>query len=94
MAVVNGEVVGGGFVHLQGERAWLGVGGVRPTARGQRVHRTLMTLRIEQAIDAGCSEIATETGEPIGDEPNPSLQNMRACGFSQAYSRLNYAAPS
>jgi hypothetical protein len=53
-----------------------------------------MTLRIGLAIDAGCTEIVTETGEPVGDEPSPSLRNMRACGFSQAYSRLNYSAPT
>jgi len=59
-------------------------------------NRAHMTPRIEQAIAAGCAEIVTETGEPIGDEPNPSLHNMHACGFSAAYSRLNYdyAAPS
>lgn len=93
-AVLEGGFVGGGLVHLQGARAWLGVGGVRPAARGQHVHRALMTLRIEQAIEAGCTEVTTETGEAIGDEPNPSLRNMRACGFGAAYSRLNYAAPS
>lgn len=93
-AFLDGELAGGGFVHLQGGQAWLGVGGVRLAARGQHLHRALMTLRIGRAIEAGCTEIITETGEPIGDEPSPSLQNMRACGFSQAYSRLNYAAPS
>jgi GNAT superfamily N-acetyltransferase len=93
-AVLDGELVGGGFVHLQRERAWLGASGVRPAARGRHVHRALITLRIEQALEAGCTLITTETGEPIGDEPNPSLRNMQACGFGAAYSRFNYAAPS
>jgi hypothetical protein len=35
--------------------------------------------------------VITETGEPIGDEPNPSLRNMAWCGFVRVASRLNYA---
>jgi GNAT superfamily N-acetyltransferase len=93
-AVLDGELVGGGFVHLQGETAWLGASGVRAAARGRHVHRALMTLRIGQALEAGCALVTTETGEPVGEEPNPSLRNMQACGFGAAYSRLNYAAPS
>jgi len=89
----HGQVVGGGYLHLQGSRAWLGAGGVRPEARRQHAHRALMTLRIRLAIDAGCDVIATETGEPAGDEPNPSLRNMEACGFARVFSRLNLAAP-
>ena len=93
-AVLDGAVVGGGFLHLQGETAWLGASGVRAAARGRHVHRALMALRIGQAMEAGCALVTTETGEPVGEEPNPSLRNMRACGFSAAYSRLNYAAPA
>jgi GNAT superfamily N-acetyltransferase len=94
LAMLDGKIVGGGFLNVQGEGAWLGASGVRASARGRHVHRALMTLRIEMAIAAGCRRIATETGEPIGDEPNPSLRNMYACGFATAYSRLNYAAPA
>jgi GNAT superfamily N-acetyltransferase len=92
-ALLDGKIVGGGFLHVQGGDAWLGVGGVRPEARRLHAHRALMTLRIQQAIEAGCTQITTETGEAIGDEPNPSLRNMQACGFTIAYSRLNFATP-
>jgi len=88
------QVVGGGYLHLQGTRAWLGAGGVRPEARRHHAHRALMAARIRLAIEAGCTLIATETGEPVGEEPNPSLRNMTACGFTLAYSRLNLAAPA
>lgn len=50
-----------------------------------------MALRIRAAIAAGCTQITTETGEPVADEPNPSLVNMRYCGFKQVCSRLNDA---
>jgi GNAT superfamily N-acetyltransferase len=92
-ALLDGKIVGGGFLHLQGGDAWLGAGGVRPEARRLHAHRALMTLRIQQAIEAGCTQIMTETGEAVGGEPNPSLRNMQACGFTTACSRLNFAAP-
>ena len=53
-----------------------------------------MAWRIREAIALGCSDIVTETGEPAGDEPNPSLRNMEACGFRRLVSRLNFAAPA
>jgi hypothetical protein len=56
-------------------------------------HRALMALRIGEAGAAGCTEIHTETGEPVTNEPNPSLANMQRCGFTRIYSRLNYAPP-
>jgi hypothetical protein len=49
-----------------------------------------MAARIRPAIEAGCTAIVTETGEPVGDEPNPSLANMLRCGFVRVASRLNY----
>ena len=49
-------------------------------------------LRAARAIEAGCTAIVTGTGEPVGDEPNPSLANMLRCGFARGGSRLNYEA--
>jgi len=49
-----------------------------------------MAARIRGAIEAGCTAIVTGTGEPVGDEPNPSLANMLRCGFARVGSRLNY----
>ena len=82
------------MLFIEGDTAWLGSGGVLPESRGHHAHRALMTLRIELAIQAGCRHIITETGEPVGDESNPSLRNMEACGFSKLFSRKNYAAPA
>lgn len=90
----DARVVGGGFLYAEGRNAWLGAGGVRPEARKRHGHRALMALRIADAMAAGCSRITTETGEPIADEPNPSLANMAACGFVRIGSRLNFAPPA
>jgi GNAT superfamily N-acetyltransferase len=91
-AVSGGDVVGGGLLFFDATGAWLGAGGLRPDFRGRHAHRALMVLRINEAIDAGCARIATETGEPIDGEPNPSLANMAFCGFRKVCSRLNYAS--
>jgi hypothetical protein len=53
----------------------------------------LMARRIADAIARGATHIVTETGEPIADEPNPSLGNMHRCGFERVASRLNLAGP-
>ncbi|HEU4616425.1 MAG TPA: GNAT family N-acetyltransferase [Gammaproteobacteria bacterium] len=94
VALDGSNVLGGAFLYLDGDKAWLGAAGVRKEARGRHVHRALMARRIEDAIARGCTRIFTETGEAIGDEPNPSLANMEWCGFERVCSRLNYAAPA
>jgi hypothetical protein len=79
---------------VQGTDGWLGAGAVRAESRGRHAHRALMALRVREAIAAGCARIFTETGEPVSDEPNPSLANMQWSGFRRVASRLNYAAPA
>jgi GNAT superfamily N-acetyltransferase len=91
-ALDAGKIIGAGFLYLDGATAWLGIGGVMPEARGRNAHRALMALRIREAAAAGCSDIVTETGEAMGDEPNPSLANMQFCGFRRVCSRLNFEA--
>jgi len=93
-ANVDDRVIGGGLMHVQGENAWLGAGGVRPDARRHHAHRAMMALRIVNAIDSGCKRMFTETGDPVGEEINPSLRNMGACGFTKIFSRLNFESPA
>lgn len=95
-AVLDGDtVVGGGSLFLEGETAWLGVAGVAPSHRRRGGQGALMARRIADAAAAGARRIVTETGEPTeAGEPNPSLANMKRCGFETVASRLNYAAPA
>lgn len=93
-AVTDGpDVVGGGCLYLSGGFAWLGMGAVLPSHRRRGGQGALMALRIADAIRAGARHIVTETGEPIAGEPNPSLANMKRCGFVTVASRLNFAGP-
>jgi len=87
------EVVGGATLFVAGDSAWLGMGAILAGHRRRGGQLALMARRIADAIDAGCRYIVTETGEPIGDEPNPSLANMYRAGFERVASRLNFEAP-
>lgn len=87
----EGRIVGGGFVYVKTPLAWLGMGAIAPSHRGHRGQLALMAARIGHALRGGCTSVHTETGEPIGDEPNPSLANMQRCGFERIASRVNYA---
>ncbi len=86
-------VVGGGCLFIEGDAAWLGMGAVLPSHRRRGGQGALMARRIGDALAAGCTRVFTETGEPMGDEPNPSLANMFRCGFETVGSRLNFEAP-
>jgi GNAT superfamily N-acetyltransferase len=90
----DGRIVGGGFVHVRPPLAWLGLGSILPECRGMQGQRALFGARITHAQEAGCTSIHTETGEPVGEEPNPSLANMVRCGFERVASRPNYANPA
>ncbi|MCX7892284.1 MAG: hypothetical protein N2544_07965 [Burkholderiales bacterium] len=91
--LADGATAGGGALFIDGADAWLGLGAVAPAFRNRGGQGALMALRIAEAIAAGCTRIATETGEPLAGEPNPSLANMYRCGFERVASRVNYAAP-
>jgi hypothetical protein len=52
-----------------------------------------MARRIEDAITLSARYPSTETGEPVGNEPRPSLNNMKRCGFTRIVSRLNLLGP-
>jgi hypothetical protein len=87
------QVVGGGCLFVSGTEAWLGMGSVLASHRRRGGQGALMALRIADAAAAGATAIVTETGEQHACEPNPSLANMRRCGFITVASRSNFASP-
>jgi len=86
-----GRIVATGSVFVDGASAWLGVGATHPEFRNRGAQNALLAARINAAAAAGCTVLATETGESVGGEVNPSLNNIRRAGFVQVSSRLNYA---
>jgi hypothetical protein len=95
-AVRDGDaIVGGGCLCLDAEAGWLGVAAIAPSHRGRGGQAALMARRIADTGRAGAAHVVTETGEPTdAGEANPSLANMKRCGFETVASRLNYAPPA
>jgi hypothetical protein len=89
----SGTVVGGASLFMADELAWLGMGGVAASYRRRGGQGALMARRIGDAIALSACHIFTETGEPVGEEPNPSFNNMKRCGFAKVVSRSNLAGP-
>ncbi len=88
----EGRIVATGSVFIRDRTGWLGIGATLPDHRKRGAQTALLAARIATARDAGCTVVATETGESIAGEPNPSLANIRRAGFVQACSRANFAA--
>lgn len=86
----GGRIVGGGCLFLGPEAGWLGMGAVVASHRRRGGQAALMARRIADAGAEGLRLVVTETGEPIGAEPNPSLANMHRVGFRRVASRSNY----
>ncbi len=91
VAEADGRIAATGAVFIEGSTAWLGVGATLADYRNRGAQSALLAARIELAAGAGCTVIATETGESIAGEVNPSLNNIRRAGFVQVCSRQNYA---
>jgi GNAT superfamily N-acetyltransferase len=91
VAEADSRIAATGAVFVDGSTAWLGVGATLAEYRNRGAQSALLAARIALAADAGCTAIATETGESIAGEVNPSLNNIRRAGFVQVCSRLNYA---
>ena len=92
VAEADGKIAATGAAFIDGTNAWLGVGATRAEQRNRGAQSALLAARIALAADLGCTLLATETGESVAGEVNPSLNNIRRAGFVQVCSRMNYAA--
>ena len=90
-AIVDGQVAGVGVIFIDPPAAYLSMAATAPAFRQRGIQKGLMQSRLALAAELGCQWAFTETGAPIGDEPNPSLKNMRACGFEPLYVLDNHA---
>jgi GNAT superfamily N-acetyltransferase len=77
-------------LYVRGELAECVSAATLPEYRGRRAQSALIALRVQDALDAGCRWIATETGKPAEGEQNPSLDNMRRAGFKDLYDRRSW----
>jgi len=72
--------------------AWLGWDATLPEFRGQGAQSSLIVHRVNEAADAGCKYITTETAINAATNTDPSYRNYERLGFSCAYERATFVA--
>jgi len=93
VGLVDGEVVATGGLFVRDGIGWLDFGATTPACRGRGAQSALLRARILDALDLGCTVLATATGEAVPGDPQHSYRNIRKMGFREAYVRENYAPP-
>ncbi len=87
------EPAGSGALFIDGDTAWTDFGATAPSFRKRGSQRALLQHRVAFALDHGCKQIFTCTGEDIPGDPQHSYSNILRCGFREDYVRLNFAPP-
>ncbi|MTI40244.1 GNAT family N-acetyltransferase [Fulvivirga lutimaris] len=77
-------------LHLMGRYASLAFAGTLPSARGLGAQRALIEQRLQEAQEAGCDYIFSETGVSTIEKPVQSYKNMIKLGFQEVYQRQNW----
>jgi len=82
---------GTGALYIDGDLAWLDWGATDPAFRRRGGQSALLAARIQAALDAGCTAMATATGEAVPGDPQHSYSNILKAGFEESYLRRNFA---
>jgi GNAT superfamily N-acetyltransferase len=72
-------------VWIDGDAAYFGMAGTMPEHRGKGGQGALFAVRIERALEAGCTRLVTETGELREGSPSSSYRNIRRYGFEERF---------
>ncbi len=87
LALDGQNPVGASLSYMQDGVAWLGWTSVLPSHRGRWVHAGIVAKQLEDAHEAGCSWVSTETGISTQEKPDAAYRNLRNFGFLDAYVR-------
>ncbi len=94
MTFENNVPVGTGALFIDRDMAWLDWAATEPAYRRQGSHTALLSLRITEAISAGCNTLVTATGEEVEGDQQNCFRNILRAGFKPAYLRRNFAPPT
>ncbi len=94
LATDGGRPIAAAAMFARGRDAWLGFGATLASARGRGAQTLLLARRVSDAARLGATDVFTETGEAVEDEPQPSYKNILKVGFKRLYSRANLVPPS
>lgn len=87
------QPAGTGALFIDGDTAWTDFGATAPAFRQRGAQSALLAARVQFALDHGCKQIFTCTGEAVPGDPQHSYSNIMRCGFKETYVRANYAPP-
>ena len=87
LALDGDTPVGASLSYVQDGVAWLGWTSVLPSHRGRWVHAGVVAKQLEDAHEAGCSWVTTETAISTKEKPDAAYRNLRNFGFLDAYLR-------
>lgn len=90
LAREQGKPAAAAAMYIEGQAAYFAGAVTLPAFRRRSAQRALMQRRISDAVAAGCTQLAIETGFPIAREENPSYRNMLHMGFVAVGKRDNY----
>jgi GNAT superfamily N-acetyltransferase len=81
---------GTGGLYIHGKNAYMDWGATHRDFRRRGSQTAILNARIRHALDAGCTTIATMTGEAVAGDPQHSYSNILKRGFSEACLRQNW----
>ncbi len=82
------------FMTFDGDLAWTDFGATAPAFRQRGSQSALLRHRVKYALDRGCRQVFTCTGEAVPGGPRHSYSNILKAGFKEDYVRPNYAPRS
>lgn len=85
---------GTGALFIDGDVAWTDFGATAPDFRRRGSQSALLRHRVRFALDCGCRQVFTCTGEAVPGDPQHSYSNILKAGFKEDDVRSNYAQPS
>ncbi|HKG10264.1 MAG TPA: GNAT family N-acetyltransferase, partial [Gaiellaceae bacterium] len=93
LAYDGDEPAGAAALYVHDGTGYLAFAATRPEHRRKGAQSALLARRIQDALEAGCTKLVTETGERIPMKPSDSYRNILRFGFEEAYVRPNYLSP-
>jgi GNAT superfamily N-acetyltransferase len=91
MSFAGGEPAGAAILFVYNSVGWLDFAATAPAFRLRGSQTALMHRRIVDALDLGCTVLATETGEAVPGDPQTSYKNIVKMGFETRFVRKNFA---
>jgi len=93
MSFHGDEPAGVGALFVKDGVAWTDFGATAPQRRRLGSQGAVLARRVQHAIDLGCRQIFTCTGEDVPGDPQHSYRNIKKIGFQEEFIRENYAPP-